>query len=245
NLLTADYTIAGADLEWLYSAEPASGKITFKEDQRRGLLGQGAFLASHATEVGSSPVTRGAYVLKKMLCTDFVGAPPSSPIAGAAANASGRELRQKSASCSGCHSIIDPVGFSYENFDQVGRFREKDETGAVINAANTLAIDGADVSYDGPAGLSAAIAASSQGLECFSRQIFRYGMGRMERAKMSIVGATAPKFVATKESNLDACYISSVTAAMREANGNLKAGILALVSSPAFLLRSEVKNPVP
>ncbi|RYZ53526.1 MAG: DUF1592 domain-containing protein, partial [Proteobacteria bacterium] len=39
NLLTADYTIAGADLEWLYSAEPASGKITFKEDQRRGLLG--------------------------------------------------------------------------------------------------------------------------------------------------------------------------------------------------------------
>jgi hypothetical protein len=53
------------------------------------------------------------------------------------------EEHRKNPACSGCHSVMDPLGFSLENFDGIGEWRSKDQSGA-IDASGQLA-DGTKV----------------------------------------------------------------------------------------------------
>jgi hypothetical protein len=127
-------------------------RITLVDGARWGLLGKGAILAvtSHATR--TSPVQRGKWILENVLGTSV---PPPPPLPGAgvfAEPAPGEapktmraqmELHRTNPVCASCHTLMDPVGVSLENFDAVGAWRTREPNGPV-DASGRLA-DGSDV----------------------------------------------------------------------------------------------------
>jgi hypothetical protein len=235
-LLTANYTLGDTSSNFIYESTPALGKIPFVQTQRRGLLGQAGFLASHALDDAPNPITRGVFVSQRLLCVGFIN-PPAVKIPEAVQGLSNKErFKQHTAgSCAFCHKSIDSLGFALENFDQSGKFRV-DDAGIPIVVDGTLNLDGVDVAINSADELSSAIAKSKQGMECFVRQSMRFGLGRMENAPRTIIGLPIVD-KKTVQSELDRCQIRSIASAMTAKNGDLKTAIIELVSSPAFRKR--------
>ena len=156
-LMTARDTFVNERLARHYGIPGVYGsqfrRVTLADDARRGLLGKGAILAvtSHATR--TSPVQRGKWILENVLGTPV---PPPPPLPGAgvfAEPAPGEapktmraqmELHRTNPVCASCHSLMDPIGVSLENFDAVGAWRTREPNGPV-DASGRLA-DGSDVS---------------------------------------------------------------------------------------------------
>ena len=113
------------------------------EARRRGsLLSMGGVLAVSAYPRRSSPVLRGVWVLEKMLGRELPPPPPDVPELEESETAETqmtlRERLQRhrvDATCASCHDRIDPMGFTLENFDEVGRWREKDDGGPIDPSA--------------------------------------------------------------------------------------------------------------
>lgn len=235
-LLLADYTIGDTSSSFIYGGTVANGKIEFAEPQRRGLLGHAGFLAAAAVADTPNPIKRGVFVLGRLLCSGFAPAPPTE-VPAPKSGLSNKELFQQHSqgACAGCHKFIDDFGFAMENFDELGKYRDKDAAGAIV-ISGTVKIDNKDVKITSPLELSEAIAGSSQGMECFARQTFRYTLGRPEYASVPIVGGVQAEDKTTV-SQLDKCQIQGLTESMKESGGDLKAAILDLVGNPAFRLR--------
>lgn len=237
-LLTAASTPGNQSTAFLYgSTATADGTIPFMQEQRRGLLGQGAYLASHSLPDAPNPITRGVFIAERLLCVDFAP-PPAVKIPEQMPGLSNKErfrIHATNPACASCHIMIDPLGFAMENFDADGIFRTMDGNETI--AVNTeLTLDKAQVKVNSPQALSMSIANSKQGMECFVRQTFRYTLGRMEFAKREILGAPVTH-KDTTQSNLDQCQIDATTAAMQKAGGSLQSAFVAMVSSPAFRIR--------
>jgi hypothetical protein len=189
DLFTAGYSFVDRTLAPLYGLD--AGKLgdaparTELPAHRRGLLTQPAVLAvtSHAKD--TSPVLRGVYVLRRLLCKD-IPAPPQNldlkaPPADPAQTGRNRWQRHSAdPACAGCHAQIDPVGFAMEDFDGIGRHRSQDNGLAVDTAGPIPALQAAAGEIDGGAGLAMALADSPELAGCFARQWFRFGMGRLE-----------------------------------------------------------------
>jgi len=100
--------------------------------QRGGLLGQAAVLMATSTDVRTSPVSRGAFVIKTLLGKALPPPPPNVPdLEEVPETVNGRpitvaermEKHRSNDACRKCHSKIDPLGLAFENFDAVGRWR--------------------------------------------------------------------------------------------------------------------------
>jgi hypothetical protein len=164
DLLNADYTFLNERLARHYGIPGIYGtdfrRVTLSDNRRRGLLGQASILTVTSYATRTSPVERGKWIL-----TNVLGMPPNPPPPNVPAlkehadpgkPTSLRErLEQHRANepCAGCHRIMDPVGFSLENFDAVGQWRTTDE-GAQINPTGVL-FNGAKL--DGPVSLREAL----------------------------------------------------------------------------------------
>jgi hypothetical protein len=98
-----------------------------------------------------------------------------------------QEAHRANEPCASCHKMMDPIGFSLENFDATGAWRTKD-SGFAVDPAGQL-FDGTKV--DGPAGLRRAIVAHSDAfLRTFTVNLLTYGMGRaLEPSDMPIIRA--------------------------------------------------------
>ncbi len=148
-----------------------------------GLLGQSAVMMATANGVDTQPVLRGVWVLENIM-----GMPPPPPpksVPALTPDTQGattpRELlstHTNSESCAGCHRKIDPVGFALENFDPVGRWREKwPEINQKIDASATMH-DGTAIS--GIVDLKAWLVANiNQFSECLSEKLLTYATGRV------------------------------------------------------------------
>ena len=135
-LIDADYTFVNEELATtLYGMEGVRGdhmrRASLDDPNRGGFLGHGSVLALTSNYKDTSPVKRGHYVLDVLLGTP---PPPPPPGAGVLSEELG-ELRQLSfrqklemhssnPTCRNCHRRIDPIGFSLENFDYFGRWRD-------------------------------------------------------------------------------------------------------------------------
>jgi len=119
-------------------------RVSLKDSGRRGgLLGQASVLTTSANGVDTSPVVRGIWILENLL-----GTPPSPPPPGvevpepdARGELTVRQLYAKHrtvASCNDCHKKIDPLGFALENFDAVGGWRTKYESGHAIDPSGQM-----------------------------------------------------------------------------------------------------------
>ena len=135
-LLKADFVYINGLLASYYKIPGVSGdafrKVALTADSPRGgLLGMAAILAMGSNGEQTSPVERGAWVLRKLLNDAPPPAPANVPQLNRLANKqlTTREriaLHQEDAQCAQCHRKIDPVGFGLENFDAVGKWRTVD-----------------------------------------------------------------------------------------------------------------------
>ena len=147
----SDYTFLNGTLATLYGMEktvsgPGMRKVKLKDANRGGILGMPGILATTSFPNRTSPVKRGVWVLEQVLGEHIPPAPPNVPALEKqdqkkVADLTLRqrtELHRTNAACANCHKILDPIGFGLENFDAIGRWRDKDDTGGAIDAAGEL-----------------------------------------------------------------------------------------------------------
>ena len=198
-LLTADYTFVDERLATHYGIPDVVGN-RFRRvpvaDDRRGLLGHGSILTLTSLANRTSPVIRGSWIMDVLL-----GAPPPRPPANVPPLAENERgglhlsmrarlaAHRESPACAACHRIMDPVGFSLENFDAVGAWRTKD-SGADIDPSEAL-FDGSGV--HGPAGIREYLVRSETlFVRNFTRKLLMYALGRILRSTdMSAVRGVA------------------------------------------------------
>lgn len=205
DLLTADYTFINERLALHYGIPNVTGmqfrRVTLPAelDMRRGLLGKGAFLVTSAKPERNSPVARGKWIMTNVLGMSPPDPPPNvPPLPPRAADPNAKEptMRQKMeshrvrADCTQCHRLMDPIGFSLENFDGVGSWRTEDE-GSPIDT-KTLLYD--NTSVDSPVALRNWIVNgySDRFVEVAAEKLLTYGLGRgVEYRDMPLVRSIA------------------------------------------------------
>lgn len=160
-------------------------EVKLNPERRSGLLTRGAVLSLTTKPNMGDPVHRGLYIRERLLCTPLPPPPPDIVVVAPDPDPTltTREqfaIHSSEPSCAGCHSLVDPLGFGYERFDPVGRFRETengksiDDQGEVIR---TLDIDGP---YEGSAELASKLATSEQVQRCIVLNVLRFAQGRSE-----------------------------------------------------------------
>ena len=149
-LLTANHTFLNERLARHYGITSVFGpqfrRVTLDDPKRWGLLGKGAVQLRTSYGDRTSPVLRGAWILGKLMGTPPTPPPPDvdtdlSQVKGEPPKTlrARMERHRSKPSCSQCHGVIDPIGFAMENFDAIGRWREKDgEANALIDAKTVL-----------------------------------------------------------------------------------------------------------
>ncbi len=147
DFLDADYTFLNEPLAGHYGIEDVKGdefrRVSLPpESHRGGVLTQASILTLTSNPTRTSPVKRGKWILEQVL-----GTPPPPPPPDVPELKEGRELKgtlrqrmeqhRENPSCAVCHNKLDPLGFGFENFDGVGRWRTE-ERGEPIDASGTL-----------------------------------------------------------------------------------------------------------
>ncbi len=166
-LLKSDYVFVNGLLATYYGIEGVTGdefrKVKLPTDSPRGgLLGMAAIHAMGSDGVVSSPVERGAWVLRHLLNDPPPPAPPNVPqisrLEGKILTTRERLLaHQEEAQCASCHRKIDPIGFGLENFNAAGKWRTEDsyqlknKRGRGIGKRKTWTIDASGALHKGPA----------------------------------------------------------------------------------------------
>lgn len=150
-LIDCDYTFLNEDLATIYGLqETVTGakmrKVKLLDSNRGGILGMPGILAATSLPNRTSPVKRGVWVLEKVLGDHVPSAPPDIPAlekqdektVATLTLRQRTELHRTNPVCANCHKILDPIGFGLENFDAIGRWRDKDDNGEAIDASGEL-----------------------------------------------------------------------------------------------------------
>ena len=187
DLLTADHTFVNERLAKHYGMPHVYGshfrRVTLDDERRRGLLGQGSILTLTSYATRTSPVLRGKWILENLLSSPPPPPPPDVPSLDETGD-DGRprsmreamEQHRANPACASCHAQMDPLGFALENFDAIGRWRERSESNTPIDATGLLP-DGRR--FDGPAGLRAALLrAPEQFMHTVTEKLLTYALGR-------------------------------------------------------------------
>ncbi len=137
NIIDSDFVMVNDFLAPYYGLQGDGHefkKIKLPENSiRGGLLGQGAILTMTSTGERTSPVERGAFVLRKLLGTEPPPPPPNVPQFDVEPNQSVREIlaqHAQSAQCASCHQRFDPFGLALEHFDAIGLWRDYEDPNA-------------------------------------------------------------------------------------------------------------------
>jgi hypothetical protein len=187
-LLDADYTFVNERLARHYGIPNIRGdyfrRISLDANSpRRGLLGQGSILTVTSIANRTSPVLRGKWVLQNILGTPPPVPPPNveinldpDPKATKASSLRERlEAHRVQPVCASCHKIMDPIGFSLENFDLIGKWRDVDG-GVAINSSGVL-VDGTPLNK--PADLKKALLGrSDMFVTTATEKMLTYALGR-------------------------------------------------------------------
>ena len=187
DLLTADYTFLNERLAKHYGIPNVYGshfrRINLPRDSPRGgLLGQGSILAVTSYATRTSPVVRGKWILDNLLGTP----PPPPPAAvpplsdeGPDAMLSMRERmveHRRNPVCASCHAIMDPIGLSLENFDAIGRYRNRTAGFEPLDVEGSFP-DG--TIFDGAGGLRETLLdRSDQFVRTLASKLLTYSLGR-------------------------------------------------------------------
>src|SRR6185436_20608398 len=181
-LLTARYTFANSKLAALYGAKvpaPAAGdpfvRLELDPGQRAGLFTQIGFLVSNdnATDTTPRPIMRGVHLNLDVLCVELPSPPNVPPMLPTNMGKTNRELtaaftEQPGSICVSCHgALINPLGFAFEHYDPVGKWRTTDN-GNPVNAKGSYTFAEGTRSFDGAIELMNIMAAGKQTHDCYS-----------------------------------------------------------------------------
>jgi hypothetical protein len=148
-------------------------------EQGLGYLTSGAFLTKYATSNSSSPTQRGVFVLNNLLCRELGQPPPVVPdIVPPSGDITTRQRYEDVHgvdACAPCHERMDRIGFAFENFDGVGRYRTE-EVGQPIDATGSV-LDLAGVTFNGPAELIQLLATAPETHQCLAAQLSSFVFG--------------------------------------------------------------------
>jgi Protein of unknown function (DUF1592)/Protein of unknown function (DUF1588)/Protein of unknown function (DUF1587)/Protein of unknown function (DUF1595)/Protein of unknown function (DUF1585) len=185
-LLSANYTYVNERLARHYGIPNVYGdrfrRVTLQDPRRGGILGQGSLLTVTSYPNRTSPVLRGKWLLETILGTPPPPPPPNVPAlqergaGGKLASVRERlEAHRANPACSGCHSIMDPLGFALENYDPIGRWRTED-AGAPVDSTGALP-NGAK--FEGMSGLRELLLGQrDQFASTVTEKLLAYGLGR-------------------------------------------------------------------
>ncbi len=186
DLLTANYSFLNERLARHYQIPNVYGshfrRVTFEDGIRGGLLGQASVMTVTSYPNRTSPVLRGKWLLENMLGSPPPAPPPDVPsLDESGLKSRPRTLREqmeahrRSPSCAACHVRMDPLGFSLENFDALGKWRTASD-GVPIDATATLP-DGSQ--FQGVAGLRALLVGHREEfVRTFTEKLLAYAVGR-------------------------------------------------------------------
>jgi len=231
DLLSANYTFLNERVALQYGITDVKGdrfqRVELKQSVRWGLLGKGAILMAAAYPNRTSPVLRGAFILKYLEGVPPAMPPPNVPTLndsdiGTTRALTVREMMAKhrsSSTCSSCHAVMDPLGFALENFDATGMWRDRDRfAGTVIDSAGELP-DGTAIK--GPDDLrNALLRHPEQFVQTFTERLLMYATGRkteytdMPTVRRIVRGAAAENY---KFSSLVRSIVKSDQFRMRRA----------------------------
>ena len=227
DLLKADYTYLNERLAKHYGIPHVHGsrfrRVKLEPgSERGGLLRHGSLLTVTSYATRTSPVLRGKWILENILGTPPPPPPPDVPVLPASTVASTASVRERLAThraspvCARCHDLIDPIGFSLESFDAVGRWRSL-ERGRAIDNTGSLP-DGRQ--FRGVAGLE-------QGL-----------LARPELFVGTMVEKLLTFALGRGVEHFDAPAIRGIVRQAAKEDYQFSSLVLGIVSSPAFQLRT-------
>lgn len=206
---TASYTFVNSDLARLYglpAPDTEFGRVEYPADSTRaGILGHGSFLVSTSKPGETSPTARGLFVRNHFLGQEIPPPPPgvnatlpaiteNAPLT----NRQRLDVHLNSESCAGCHRLIDPIGFGFEQYNAIGVFQPKmslvfanrgDEargrrpTNIELDLDTSAYIQGVeDSNFSTPKELGRLLAENPACQKSIVKQVFRYALGREETA---------------------------------------------------------------
>lgn len=185
-LINSDYSFVDSRLAKLYEIEVEPDSIHhrfhFENGNRGGILGMAGIHAANSYPLRTSPVLRGKWILEVLLGGTVNPPPPDVP----ALEEKGEEIttvslreeleaHRRDSACAVCHNRMDPLGFSLENFDSLGRWRSHEGERA-IDASGKLP---SGESFEGPEGLKGVLLnQQDRVIRHFTRKMIGYALGR-------------------------------------------------------------------
>lgn len=235
DMLTAQYSFLTKDLAAFYGIAPPAGvtlgtmptKVSYGGSVMRngGVLAHAALLTGYADAGTSSPVQRGKLVRTRFLC-ETLPPPPANldtKLAPATPTETTRQhfmAHMQNGVCASCHTRMDPIGFGFEHYDAFGRWRDR-ENGIAIDATGTIVEkgDASDVSFDGLAKLSGALAGNDLVKACVVQfwSYYTFGVSSWDQ---------------------ESCTYGPIQREAAASNTRLRDVLMAVIHSPRFTKRS-------
>jgi hypothetical protein len=183
DFIDADYTFVNEQLAKFYGLKDVRGanfrKVSLAGTPRGGILTHASVLSVTSNPTRTSPVKRGKWILENILGTP---PPPPAPDAGELKESELKgtlrqqmEQHRRNPSCANCHARMDPLGFGFENFNAIGRWRDKDGKHP-IDASGVLPDGG---KFNGPKELrKVLLGKKDQFVRCLAEKLLTYALGR-------------------------------------------------------------------
>ncbi len=232
-LLTSRSTFVDATLAKIYGVSGVTGTalqpVTLDASQRAGILTQASFLTMHGATDGSFPVRRGAQVYRRLFCKE-IELPDNVQVVAPPAALPGQTTRQRFAAhamnaCAGCHALLDPIGFAFENYGGLGEYRTTDN-GQPVDATGTLPFLAAGpLPFNNAIEMVTGLAKDQQVRDCVATQWTRYILRRRE----------APG---------DLASLQQAQAAFRASSYDMRELLVAIASTDSFSLRTPAPGEV-
>lgn len=229
DLMTSRSTFVDDRLARIYGLEGSFGDtltpVEVDPATRAGFLTHPGFLAANAYFGESSPIHRGTFVQRQVLCTDIPDPPPGVNLQLPPADENIRTTRQRVEQhtspdqCAPCHSMINAPGYAFENYDAVGTVRSTDNGEPVDTVASFENPDGTAMSFTGAVDLIEQLSGSDAAKRCYSTQWFRYASARAETES-------------------DSCTLDGLHEAMLAQDYDVKELLVALTQTASFRFRA-------
>lgn len=234
-LLTASYSYMNNELATFYGEDVVGPlpegeefvKVSLDPSRRAGLVTQGALMATHAKGDQSSPVFRGKFVREQLMCQSLP-LPPADLVIVPPELDSSKTTREQfeeigaNPDCSGCHALMNPIGFGFEHYDGIGLWRETQNDKPIDATGKITGSDDIDGEFDGAVQLADRLAGSDEVATCVMTQWFRFGYNR----------------TVTEE---DSCNISDLREVFVASGYDISELLVALTQTDSFLNRHRVQ----
>jgi hypothetical protein len=233
SLLTSRVGFVNAALAPIYGLTATGSTLSMVElpasQPRAGILTQAGLLSALAHPDQTSPVLRGKFIRSRLLCQAPPPPPPDADITppaltdGATARERFSAHMTSGSSCTGCHELMDPIGFAFESFDAIGQFRTEESQQPIDSSGEVLGATDASLGgkFTGVHELAQKLASSSQVQNCLATQWFRFASGRNEELA-------------------DSCSLATLHDSFQRSGGDLVELVISMTQADSFLFRSPI-----